>query len=170
MRARAKTLITVCCWQLITNNAPVSQDTFSFALVLLCLAVGDIAFVRNRGRAIAWNAYASGFRYKLPKPMRKACPEIAALIKEMWVTDFRARPAMKDVTARLEACTFTLTSGAAGEAGIGDGALSGETTGELTTIGLTAAAVAKFEQRIRELEVKNEQLEVQIKEQSICGE
>ena len=35
-----------------------------------------------------------------------ACPEIAVLIKEMWQTDFRARPAMKDVVVRLEVCTF----------------------------------------------------------------
>ena len=33
-----------------------------------------------------------------------ACPEIAALIEEMWLTDFRARPAMSDVVVRLEAC------------------------------------------------------------------
>ena len=82
----------------------ITQDTFSFSLVLLCLAVGDIAFVRKRGRAIARTAYATGFRYKVPKSLRKACPEIAALIKEMWLTDFRARPAMKDVVVRLEAC------------------------------------------------------------------
>ena len=68
--------------------------------------MGDIAFVRNRGRAIARAAYATGFRYKVPKSLRKACPEIAALIKEMWLTDFRARPAMKDVVVRLEACVL----------------------------------------------------------------
>ena len=85
-----------------------SQDTFSFSLVLLCLAVGNIAFVRKRGRAIARTAYASGFRYKIPKSLRTACPEIAALIKEMWLTDFRARPAMKDVVVRLEACVFVV--------------------------------------------------------------
>ena len=83
-----------------------SQDTFSFSLVLLCLAVGDIAFVRNRGRAIARAAYATGFRYRLPKSLRKACPEIAALIKEMWDGDFRKRPAMKDVVIRLGDCLF----------------------------------------------------------------
>ena len=84
-----------------TNGALVSQDTFSFSLVLLCLAVGDISFVRNRGRAISKIAYATGFRYKIPKYLRKACPEIAALIKEMWDGDFRKRPLMKDVVVRL---------------------------------------------------------------------
>ena len=66
--------------------------------------MGDIAFVRNRGRAIARTAYASRFRYKIPKSMRKACPEIAALIVEMWDGDFRKRPPMSDVVVRLEAC------------------------------------------------------------------
>ena len=81
-----------------------SQDTFSFALVLLCLAVGDIAHVRKRRGAISKSAYSTGFRPTLPKTMRRASPEIAALIREMWLTDFRARPAMKDVVVRLEAC------------------------------------------------------------------
>ena len=66
--------------------------------------MGDIAFVRNRGRAIARTAYASGFRPRIPKSLRKVCPEIAALIDEMWLNDFRARPVMKDVVVRLEAC------------------------------------------------------------------
>ena len=66
--------------------------------------MGDIAYVRKLGRAIASTAYASGFRPTLPNYLRTACPEIAALIKEMWLTDFRERPAMKDVVTRLEAC------------------------------------------------------------------
>ena len=83
-----------------------SADTFSFALVLLCLARGDIAFVRKQGGIIARTAYYSGWRPRLPKSLRVACPEIAALIKEMWLADFRARPAMKDVVVRLEACVI----------------------------------------------------------------
>ena len=82
----------------------LSQDTFSFALVLLCLARGDIAFVRKQGGILARTAYYSGWRPTVPKSLRAACPEIAALIKEMWLADFRARPAMKDVVVRLEAC------------------------------------------------------------------
>ena len=81
-----------------------SQDTFSFALVLLCLAVGEIAFVHKRGKTISRNGYASGFRPTLPKSLRTTSPEIAALIEEMWLTDFRARPAMKDVVVRLGVC------------------------------------------------------------------
>ncbi len=79
-------------------------DTFSFALVLLCLAVGDIAHVRKKGGILARTAYYSGWRPTIRKSLRAACPEMAALIKEMWLADFRARPAMKDVVVRLEAC------------------------------------------------------------------
>jgi hypothetical protein len=86
--------------------APITQDTFSFALVLLCLAVGDIAYVRKQGGIIARTAYYSGWRPPVRKSLRVACPEIAALIKEMWLADFRARPAMKDVVVRLEACVI----------------------------------------------------------------
>ena len=82
----------------------LSQDTFSFSLVLLCLAVGDIAFVRKRGASIARTSYAMGWRPPLSTTLRTASPEIVALIEEMWLADFRARPAMKDVVARLEAC------------------------------------------------------------------
>ena len=102
MYARAKAHFCVLA-DSIRILPSITQDTFSFALVLLCLAVGDIAFVRNRGRGIARTGYASGFRPRIPKPLRKACPEIAVLIEEMWLTDFRARPAMKDVVLRLEA-------------------------------------------------------------------
>ena len=82
------------------------QDAFSFALVLLCLAVGDIAYVRKKGGIIARTAYYSGWRPAIRKSLRAACPEMAALIKEMWLDDFRARPAMKDVVVRIEACVF----------------------------------------------------------------
>ena len=93
----------------------LSQDTFSFALVLLCLAVGDIAFVRNRGRAITRTAYASGFRYSLPKSLRTACPEVAALIREMWDDDFRKRPALRDVVVRLGATSTAALDGGGDE-------------------------------------------------------
>ena len=89
---------------MLTPN--IIQDTFSFALVLLCLAVGDIAYVRKQGGIIARTAYYSGWRPTVRKSLRVACPEIAALIKKMWLADFRARPAMKDVVVRLEACVF----------------------------------------------------------------
>ena len=69
--------------------------------------MGDIAFVRKQGGIIARTAYYSGWRPSVPKTVRDACPEIAALIKEMWLADFRARPAMKDVVDRLEAASTT---------------------------------------------------------------
>ena len=49
-------------------------------------------------------AYYSGWRPTLPTSLRMACLEIAALIEQMWLADFRARPAMQDVVVRLEAC------------------------------------------------------------------
>ena len=110
MRARyvfACVLANHCDFVLTPTNRhyyTTTQDTFSFALVLLCLAVGDIAFVRKQGGIIARTAYFSGWRPKLRKSLRTECPEIATLIEEMWLADFRARPAMKDVVVRLEAC------------------------------------------------------------------
>ena len=84
-----------------TDNESV--DTFSFSLVLLCLAAGDIEYVRKRRGGVSSTAYAEGWRPALPKHLR-APLMIAALIEEMWLADFRARPAMKEVVARLEAC------------------------------------------------------------------
>ena len=68
--------------------------------------MGDIAYVRKKGGIIARTAYFSGWRPAIRKSLLAACPEMAALIKEMWLEDFRARPAMKDVVVRIEACTF----------------------------------------------------------------
>ena len=68
--------------------------------------MGDIAYVRKKGGVIARTAYNSGWRPTIRMSLRAACPEITALIEEMWLKDFRARPAMNDVVVRLEACTF----------------------------------------------------------------
>ena len=68
--------------------------------------MGDITYVRRQGGIIARGAYFSGYRPKVPKSLRATYPEIAALVEEMWLADFRARPAMKDVVARLEACSI----------------------------------------------------------------
>ena len=102
----------------------LSQDTFSFALVLLCLAVGDIAYVRKKGGIIARTAYFSGWRPTIRKSLRAACPEMAALIKEMWLEDFRARPAMKDVVVRIEACVYVGGVAAPDRAGVESGEYS----------------------------------------------
>ena len=67
--------------------------------------MGDIAFVRKQGGIIATTAYFSGWRPTLSKTLRAVSPELAALIEQMWLADFRARPAMRDVVVRLEACT-----------------------------------------------------------------
>ena len=81
-----------------------SADTFSFSLVLLSLAAGDISYVRKRGKSIASTSYAMGWRPPIPSKLRKRCPELASLIKEMWDGDLRARPTMKEVVIRLEVC------------------------------------------------------------------
>ena len=80
-----------------------SADTFSFALVLLCLAVGDIGFLRKRWKQVSSASYARGWRPPLPSKLRTGCPDLASLISEMWDGDFRKRPALKDVIPRLEA-------------------------------------------------------------------
>ena len=67
--------------------------------------MGDIAYVRKQGGILARTAYFSGWRPTLSKTLRAVSPELAALIEQMWLADFRARPAMRDVVVRLEACT-----------------------------------------------------------------
>ena len=145
--------------------------------------MGDIAFVRNRGRAIARTAYASGFRYRLPKSLRTASPEIAALIREMWDGDFRKRPALRDVVLRLEtASTAALDGGDENIAGREDGEAflppGGETADDAGTEVESAATtlvrgelersrgllaekdveLAKRDARIRELVAENAEL------------
>ena len=80
-----------------------SCDTFSFALVFLSLAVGDIRYVRT------WAArcdpkYYTGNRPPIPAELKTRCPGIVLLIERMWSHDLRQRPAMKDVVTELEAC------------------------------------------------------------------
>ena len=79
-----------------------TQDTFSFALVLLCLAVGEIDYVVTHVRNTSV-MYAGGARPPIPESLD---PRIAQLIKDMWQGDFRLRPAMKSVVTRLEACSM----------------------------------------------------------------
>ena len=88
-----------------------SADTFSFALVLLCLAAGDIGYVRKRGRMISRASYALHWRPPIPSKLRDGCPDLASLITEMWDGDFRKRPALKDVVPRLEAASTAALDG-----------------------------------------------------------
>ena len=83
------------------------QDTFSLALVLLCLAVGDIGYIRKQARTKPSSVrYVLGDRPIIPATLDFACPDLAKLISEMWDGDFRARPALKAVVPRLEASVF----------------------------------------------------------------
>ena len=83
-----------------------SVDTFSFALVLLCLAVGDIGYIRNQsGRNPNRIKYATGGRPTIPWRLREAAPKLANLIVEMWSADFRRCPAFSAIVPRLAECT-----------------------------------------------------------------
>ena len=82
-----------------------SVDTFSFSLVLLCLAVGDIGYVRKHARRNMSTAYALGYRPPIPALLDFSCPDLASLIGEMWLDDFRARPPLNAVVPRLEAAS-----------------------------------------------------------------
>ena len=82
-----------------------SVDTFSFALVLLSLAAGDINYVRLRCRFVSSSSYAQGFRPGIPAAIRERCPDLASLIVEMWDGDFRKRPALREVVVQLEAAS-----------------------------------------------------------------
>ena len=89
-----------------------SADTFSFALLLLCLAAGNIGYVKKHtfaGRATT--AYTQGWRPPIPSKLRMRCPDLASLISEMWDGDFRKRPALKDVVPRLEAASTAALDG-----------------------------------------------------------
>ena len=99
---------TLCAHLPHTDNESV--DTFSFALVLLCLAVGDIAFVRNQGNAITSIAYAKGWRPLIPEELAEKSPGLVQLIRSMWDGDFRKRPAMRDVAATLANMTGVTTA------------------------------------------------------------
>jgi hypothetical protein len=57
-----------------------SADTFSFALVLLCLAVGDICYVGKLARQVPSLWYAQGCRPVIPALLDSACPDLAKLI------------------------------------------------------------------------------------------
>ena len=83
-----------------------SVDTFSLSLVLLSLAVGAIDHVQ------AWAmqrldsfSYVEGARPPIPDSLKVSSPDLVDLIEKMWLADFRARPAMKDVVVGLEAST-----------------------------------------------------------------
>ena len=79
---------------------------FSFSLVLLCLASGNIKYVREcfvGKRAVEY--YLETCRPPIPPELEQASPGLAQLIKDMWQGDFRARPSFRDVVASLEACS-----------------------------------------------------------------
>ena len=141
-----------------------TQDTFSFALVLLCLAVGDILFVRKQGGIIATTAYFSGWRPTLSKTLRAGSPEIAALIEQMWLADFRARPAMRDVVVRLEACTVVDRSADKSEAHPEEHSTSSQVDDQTDDTGLDRQSGDPAVSTIATLRAENEAAKAEIED------
>ena len=81
-----------------------SVDTFSFALILLSLAVGDIAYVVKQYKTTGVNGYVLGRRPLIPPKLQEEACDLCELIKECWNADFCERPKFKDIVPRLEKC------------------------------------------------------------------
>jgi len=83
-----------------------SADTFSFSLVLLCLAVGDIDFIVAQARKDRRRIqYTHGKRPVIPYELEVSAPALIQLIEEMWNQKFRKRPSFSDIVPRLAKCT-----------------------------------------------------------------
>ena len=102
-----------CCDRpmlLSAHNTPLTlvalqfvQDTFSFALLLLCLATCNIKHVSDCccTRRLTTTTYANGWRPEIPVMLDFDHPELVVLIRSMWQTDFRMRPAMMTAVQAL---------------------------------------------------------------------
>ena len=77
-----------------------TQDTFSFGLLLLCLALGDINYLASL-RFTGSLRYHLGGRPPVPAELDFDHPELVRLIISMWQPDFRLRPSMKAVVDTL---------------------------------------------------------------------
>ena len=77
-----------------------SCDTFSFGLLLLCLALGNINYLASL-RFTASIRYHLGGRPPVPAELDFDHPELVRLIISMWQADFRLRPSMKTVVDTL---------------------------------------------------------------------
>ena len=77
-----------------------TQDTFSFALLLLCLGLGDMNYLFSLRFTGAIRYYLGG-RPVIPAEFDFDNPELVRLIVSMWQPDFRLRPSMKVVLATL---------------------------------------------------------------------
>ena len=94
-----------CAPEVIMNERyNESADTFSCALVLLCLAAGDIKHVRESyvSARPARDTYCTGWRPPITGMLAVGEPQLVVLILKMWQPDFRLRPSMRDVVASLE--------------------------------------------------------------------
>ena len=141
-----------------------SADTFSFALVLLCLAVGDIRFVQVHARlvGVSMTTYALGWRPKIPPAICEGCQDLAMLILAMWARDFRERPPLRDVVSRLEATSMaSLLDGVRPNQDHFDGAEANAAAGDETPVNAAAslATIADLRSTVESLTAKCARLE-----------
>ena len=88
----------------LLRAAPLSNksvDTFSFALLLLEIVVGDALYVKSHwpGRF----AFVKGWRPPFPPALAEEQPELVALIEQCWAQDPSSRPDFNSIEARLAA-------------------------------------------------------------------
>jgi len=137
-----------------------SADTFSFALVLICLVVGDIGYVR-KGATVTSSSYALGMRPTIPAEVHERCAGLASLITEMWAGEFRERPSMEDVVTRLEGFASASLDGMqilADDRSVGDG----EAAQTSTTLTVQQGVDEDAAITIARLRAQNEQQRIQI--------
>ena len=75
------------------------QDTYAYALVLLCLAVGEIDFVQRAHRR---GITPLGWRPTVPQQVGDS---LKAMIEDMWQEDHTRRPTFERVVPRLQQCS-----------------------------------------------------------------
>ena len=86
----------------------MSVDTFSFALVLLEIAVGDTHYVHHYFRHDYCNdaSYASGWRPPISVDIKDNNPKLAKLICACWASDPSTRPSFISIVEQLEGLTL----------------------------------------------------------------
>ena len=120
------------------------------------------------GRKISSTSYSAGWRPTIPTKLDFACPDLATLITEMWVGDFRARPSLKDVVARLEATASADLSAGDGVQnltddqqlnGLKDDDISSTNSSSLST-SLTTSKDAKIEAQQETISTLQDRIEI----------
>ena len=79
-----------------------SVDVFSFALVLLEVAVGDLVTVRKQFKAAGIDTSTTGWTPNIPEAVSLDLPDVADLFEECFASDYRVRPNFVEVEFRLK--------------------------------------------------------------------